>query len=382
MAFTLLLVPVVGACGSDSPSGDEGQTTTSTAPPAARFVTPDGSDSGSCSADDPCLTFDRAYHTASPGESVEVAAGSYPAQTITADASKAGKPFVVIRPAAGAAVKTAYLEFDDVNRLEVRDVQTSGWYVRPGSDGVTLRNVLSRGAGSFITGASNVRVIDSEISGVDSTDGLQVKASGEVGGQPRDIVLDGLSVHSIRRDAEPSAHVECVQFTAGVRVRIRNSRFVDCSTQGVFFKEDLGGVIDDVVVENSWFGIIPTGTSTLIFDDGVANMVARYNSFAQSPRLGGGEDVGAISVYGNAGELSGCSPGVVYRHNVWAAAACDATDLTADPGFVNAAQFDLRLTETSAAIDQGDPESYPATDIDGHPRPLGSAPDAGAVELQ
>ena len=48
---------------------------------------------------------------------------------------------------------------------------------------------------------------------------------------------------------------------------------------------------------------------------------------------------------------------------------------------MNAAAGDLHLKPGSAAIDSGDPASYPARDIDGNARPGGAAPDAGADEV-
>ena len=48
--------------------------------------------------------------------------------------------------------------------------------------------------------------------------------------------------------------------------------------------------------------------------------------------------------------------------------------------FVNSAAHDYHLAPGSAAIDRGDPNRYPATDIDGQTRPMGLAPDAGADE--
>ena len=196
---------------------------------------------------------------------------------------------------------------------------------------------------------------------------------------PTDILLDGVYIHDVVSNQDPSAHSECIQFTAGIRVAIRNSRFVGRSTQGVFFKEDVGGVIDTVLVENSWFGKI-SGVNTLIFDDGVSNLVARYNSFAQAPRLGGGVGTSNIQAYGNVGVLSGCGDGVSYRRNVWSGVKCGSSDVVAQPGFVNLNGFDLRLASNSPAVNRGDPASYPEIDIFGTPRPLGGAPDAGAVE--
>jgi hypothetical protein len=40
----------------------------------------------------------------------------------------------------------------------------------------------------------------------------------------------------------------------------------------------------------------------------------------------------------------------------------------------------LHLAPGAAAINAGDPTSFPAFDFDGQGRPIGSAPDAGADE--
>ena len=60
----------------------------------------------------------------------------------------------------------------------------------------------------------------------------------------------------------------------------------------MFLKADLGGVIEDVVVENNWFGEF-SGINTLIFDDGVTRARARFNIFAQAPSWGRGRRVGS-----------------------------------------------------------------------------------------
>ena len=135
-------------------------------PPSTRFVSTSGSDAGTCAASSPCQTFDRAYHVASPGEVIEVAAGSYPKQILTADPSKAGMALTFIRSAPGASVSPSQLEFVDAENVEVRDMTTSGFYIRRGSNAITLRNIVSSGNGTFITSATNVSLIDTEISNV------------------------------------------------------------------------------------------------------------------------------------------------------------------------------------------------------------------------
>jgi hypothetical protein len=70
----------------------------------------------------------------------------------------------------------------------------------------------------------------------------------------------------------------------------------------------------------------------------------------------------------------------VFSRNVLIGGSCDPTDKTvADYQFKDLVGFDFHLTPSAAAIDAGDPEDAPPTDIDGQARD--SAPDAGADEF-
>ncbi|PID38096.1 MAG: hypothetical protein CSB49_07280 [Proteobacteria bacterium] len=64
--------------------------------------------------------------------------------------------------------------------------------------------------------------------------------------------------------------------------------------------------------------------------------------------------------------------GVIADHNI---KIKDASKLFVDP-----AGYDLHLLQSSAAVDQGSSAQAPATDIEGTPRPQGSAVDVGAYE--
>src|SRR6185437_2543349 len=46
------------------------------------YISPSGSDANACTVAAPCRTFNRAYRAAAPGDSVQIGAGTYPAQTI------------------------------------------------------------------------------------------------------------------------------------------------------------------------------------------------------------------------------------------------------------------------------------------------------------
>ena len=61
---------------------------------------------------------------------------------------------------------------------------------------------------------------------------------------------------------------------------------------------------------------------------------------------------------------------------------CGSTDRRAPSGFRDPARLDLRLRAGAAAIDRGDPKSFPLVDIELQRRPWGRAPDAGADETR
>ena len=67
-------------------------------------MSPTGSDSNPCTQALPCRTFNRTYRVASPGHTVEVAAGSYGGETMQHDPSKTSQNDVIFRPASGAQV--------------------------------------------------------------------------------------------------------------------------------------------------------------------------------------------------------------------------------------------------------------------------------------
>lgn len=362
------------ACGDESAS-----VTTAPEPTADLYVSPTGSDTGAGNASDPFASFTRALAAARSGDVIEVAGGEYPLQSLWRPSEQETPP-IVLRPAPGAEVVLDGLQFDDVDDVEIRDMTTTGWYIGEGSERVTLRGVRSRGSGSFITSADDIRIIGGSIGPVDSSDGLQIKSSTD-GRDPTGILIDGLDMHDITREREPTNHVDCVQVGASVDLVIRNSRFQRCATQGIFLRPFGGGSIRNVLIENNWVGEILEGTSGIIVDEDVgpgADVRVRHNSVTAGLRV----EPPGTRVTANIAPMQpyGCVAGVIYRHNVWSNATCGATDRSGPPGFVDPAAFDLRLQAGAVAINAGDPNEAPATDIDGVARPQGDTPDAGASE--
>jgi hypothetical protein len=353
-------------------------------PRPTRFVSTTGNDAGNCTAVAPCRSFDRAYRQASPGQVVQVAAGSYGGQTIgNAGRAPGGAPVYFV-PAPGAAVTTGEIEVYGTG-VEIWDMTTNGWYVKTGANGVTFRGVDAQGA-IFITSASNVSVIGGSVGPGDSTD-PQIKAADTSGSAvPTNILIDGVDFHDWTRNADPDAHIECLQFGAGENVVIRNSQFRNCETQGLFFRS-WGGTahINNVTIENNWFDATTDGYYPIKvgLTDGQVyrNIAIRYNSGLQPFIVDPGSSANVTWV-GNVAPRpsSACTNGQTFRFNVWAGAKCGPTDKNAPLRFVNAAAMDLHLAPGSPAISAGDPADHPARDRDGQPRPIGGLPDAGADE--
>ena len=81
--------------------------------------------------------------------------------------------------------------------------------------------------------------------------------------------------------------------------------------------------------------------------------------------------------------LSNCYSAAEINDGTWAAASGqEAHSRYADAQFVNPAGKDFHLTAGSPAVDAGTAVWAPADDLDGNPRPSGSAPDIGPYERQ
>ncbi len=348
------------------------------------FVTPDGSDSGDCSRARPCRSLDRAYAVASPGQSVEVAGGSYPDQDFRSSAKSRG-PAVVFRPAAGASVALGSLDLRGQNHVEFRDMKMADYYVRYVSD-VTFRNVAARFF--FIRVSTGVRVIGGSIGPIQ--DGTS-PTIGNYEGEPvsRNILVDGVLFHDVGRQNCSGCHVECLFLQEAKGVIIRNSKFTRCDIMDLYVSPVQGGpTASDVLIENNWFDEPTDGGYHALDihpDNGSApsNFVVRYNSFNSSILLYEGFAYRNVRFVGNVGRIAACvRSGISYVANVWSNTKCGPSDRVARAGYVNADAFDLRLAPGSPALGAGTAAEHPARDIDGDLRPRRHAPDAGADQRE
>jgi hypothetical protein len=360
------------------------------------WVSPKGND-GSCKRlvrSKPCASFDRAYRVARPGDQVEVAGGSYPAQTIRVDSSKSSSVDVVFRPARGARVTLGCdADLSDCLAVEGKHVTVRGMRMATfppvagmprqggvcicrGSDDVTF---VGLDAGYFYIAGDNARIIGGDYGPV--VDQVSKLEYGE-GRPPRNILIDRVFVHDHRSH---DRHPECIAFYAGDKVTIRNSRFNNCETFGIFISGD-DVPIADTLIENNFFsntGDVSMSAHIKTRSNGkCSNMLFRFNTFVDKNVIS--ECPGPnIRWESNIFTSGGCEPQGSFDYNVSLRGKCGAHDVVVRSlGLVNQRGLNFHLRPGSPARGRGNPASVPRTDIDGQrrPRPRGSRPDAGADE--
>lgn len=381
-----------------------------TAPPvspdvaASRFVSPNGSDSASCTATEPCLTLNRAYRVAQPGQVVDVSGGTYPTQRIEYDPSKVSADDVYFRPAAGQFVHIegdidVYASHVTVMAMQARDTEVPYDGPEDVSD-VTLWGMDGRNF--TIDSGKEVNVIGGDYGPASSCGGSYGGGNNGIrmnrpGVMPSDILIWGVDIHDVQSYDLVACHIECLIVGAGERITVRGSRFWNCSIFDIFL-QPFNGTISDITLENNWFaaptdpnGHVNSGRAVefsgggpwdnLLIRQNSVNTAINLNDEAPDPQYVNSRMIGNIAVRSN------CYKGVTYQGNVWfeGSGSCDPSDraISGGPPFVNAsdhADLDYHLTG-GVAVDLV-PSSIDdlAEDIDGDLRPDGGALDAGSDE--
>jgi hypothetical protein len=388
------------------------------------YVTPTGNDANLCTATAPCRTWQRGYRVALPGQTVYLGAGSYPAQSLLYDSTKTPATHVFFRPVTGAAVTVQSLTFGSdsrqhqapahitiggypTNRIVVTgDVQAK--YNGNRATDIVLENMKMNGG--FFHSPYQLTLRNIEIGPkCCSVDALNISIPRPGAPTPEKIVLDRLYIHDIVRKCQfwpgPSpcpgvgdsdAHVDCVQLFGGIDVTVKNSRFYNCATQALFFRQSSnGGTYRNLTIENNVVGAVaePGGGIILSYNgacDFGGFVKLRYNSSVAGYRLDAGAICSgtAVNMVANTGYFTqdACTSAgvpVTFEYNVFTAAKCSASDVKGQPGYVRTALInpDLHLAPGALAIGKGKPGDFPATDLDGQLRPGGTLPDAGADEV-
>ena len=256
------LTAKTAACTTTTPAGSPAPTGGTLA------VAPGGSDTNPCTLQAPCASFDHAYHRATGGQTVQVAAGSYGPQTITADPTKTG-PDVVFSPAGPVTVSLlsiggSHLTFQNM---------TATWRALTTANTITLHNITSPGAIYITGGATNISIIGGQIySPVPVSSDSQIASL--YGKAPTNILFDGVSFHDFR-DIGPGNlhHIECLQVGSAVNLTIQNSTFQNCETHDLFIRS-WGYVnnspypLTNILIKNNTFAPTYTGYYSMqVLDD-------------------------------------------------------------------------------------------------------------------
>ena len=186
--------------------------------PPSVFVSPTGSDSAPCKASTPCATFGRAYQVAHPGQIVEVAGGTYPAQTMDPPRKPDGSAPIVFRPAPGAAVTTGEIRTNGINAVRFTGMTIDDYYVATGSNNITfLRDTTTE---FFIRSSRGISVIGGSVGGVCDATSATVGAAYQSATPSSKILIDGVAFHDMTRACDPTGHPEClfIQEVDGITV--------------------------------------------------------------------------------------------------------------------------------------------------------------------
>lgn len=362
------------------------------------FLSPTGSDSGPCTRSAPCRTFGRAYHAARLGDVVEVAAGTYPGEALTGAKAPAAETTedVVFRAARGARVEITGTLSINVPHVEFANMRIADWQARYdvrdptayAAGDITMRDIHTHHF--MLVSVHHVRILggdvgpNSDAGAASSDDGGYVGAWPQGAHVPSDILIDRVTVHDILKPND-GAHSDCVQFTAGVGVVVRNSRFRRCEHADLMIKGDQGP-IDRFLIENNVFDRTLSGYWSINLEQtstGCRNVRIRQNSDLAGFRT---DSCTGAAIVGNIlpsmSEYQCKQAKVKLDWNLYESGTrCGPHDRVGPAAYVDRRDFDLRVTARSAAIDRGDPASFPAADIVGRRRPYGRAPDLGAFEF-
>lgn len=371
--------------------------------PATRFVKADGSDSGDCTAAAPCRSFNRAYEVADPGEIVDVAGGTYPAQRIEYDSSKTSAEDVFFRPAAGTFVNVAgnidaYGSHVTLMAMQAQDTEVP--YDGPADvSDVTFWGMDGRNF--TIDSGTQVNVLGGDYGPASSCGGSYGGGNNGIrmnrpGVMPSDILIWGVDIHDVQSYDLVQCHIECLIVGAGQNITVRGARFWNCSIFDIFL-QPFNGQISDVTLENNWFATPtdpngkPNSGRAVEFSGGGPwnNLLIRHNSVNTAINLNDGApgpQYANVRVIGNIAErATACFGGVTYRNNVWfGGGTCDSSDAgVGAPPFALAsdrADLDYHLSGGVAVDFVPASVSDLGDDFDGQPRPAGPARDAGADE--
>jgi hypothetical protein len=398
------------------------------------YIAKTGSDANPGTTGSPWLTFDKCHDTAVGGDICLVRSSqTYVAQSITGDSSRSAALSttpddandVIIRPESGAGtVKVADISISgSADHLIIEDIDVGSAVAGNGvsinkafcihfrgssSRKLSMHGVLFIGNAGDTTSAGRPTNLSFQWMDINNAaEGVRYPFAVQLWIGMNHVLIEDSIIQGNRADTS-AAHPDGLKVFASDDGAIID----DVIIRRTIFKNNEGinyrcNGLEDVTVENSFFGPICTSTTsactlTPLFSaldgDYVAqicgqNNVIKYNTFVgalqnESGANGGGTGRTFMGNIVSGLFEGGCPSGVTSTYNVWSTSntvGCGSNNVrttVADNWFTSVLpqSSDLHLTaNATAALDAGNPASFPTTDIDGATR--ANPPDAGADEV-
>jgi hypothetical protein len=393
-------------------------TVTTTVPPAGLAMEWVDTNGGACvhtSAATPyvdanaCGTYDAAYavSSASCGDTIRVAPGSYPGQTITKRSKGSCQTNFIADPATlvnGLTILSSYVSYDGTVATLNGSYNVGGLDIEGTVAGTPTNVTVSNfKVGTVFIKGSHLTLAHGFIGPFNAAptgteDGIVVGAYATTPNwTPSDhILIDDVTIHDISRWLNPACGLPCgsnSQHTDGMQMygcvfcTIQNSHIYRNATSEILVRPSSGGALDHILVKNTETGdnLEPGGNDVMFGSSGEAcygtNDIVVENSTMGSLRLGCG---GAPSIARNnlirsgAYVCSGIDRNATWTYNSFGAGTVDATCVgstgtrVCNATFVDASRaatgnYDLDPSDTCAK-GHGGPTIFQPFDIHGDAR--------------
>ena len=307
--------------------------------PAQVAVATNGNDATCVRGDltKPCKTFQQAYQIAQLGDTVQVAAGSYPSQTINDVAGKTAPSSSVVTFAAVGTVSLAGLQIgDQFTNPDAADNITfegitgnSAWGIQPDAHNITFDHVATTNIQAH--GVTGFTVTNSAFGNCTVVDVNGPCDNFKIDGGTTNVTISNDTFLNFRVAPGSSEHFECFFMGDSGNVSITNSTFDNCTYYDIFAQADAGN--DNVLISGNTFN--PAYDPTTKDSESAVNISNRggtwnnWNVSGNTFTPGSTFKADAGGSYTNFkfsndtfGVSGNCVAGATYVNNTWPSGSC------------------------------------------------------------